>query len=163
MPEIQITTTQNVNLNFKSAELNHRILAWFIDVMVKMAYIFVLAFLMFEVLGLTNPFKTLDNWSVMALIIVLGLPVIFYTLAMEVSFDGQTVGKKIMKLKVLKIDGYQTSFIDFFIRWIMRIIDVNMFSGIIALIFIGSTKKSPKTRRYSFWYGGGKFKKQSKH
>lgn len=144
MAEIQITTTQNVNLDFKSAELNHRILAWFIDGLIKSAYIAILAYVLFGLLGLLKSFQGLDTWSMMAIVIVLGVPVIFYTLMMEFFFDGQTVGKKVMKLKVLKIDGYQTGFVDFFIRWIMRIVDINMLSGVVALVFIGSSKKGQR-------------------
>lgn len=144
MAEIQITTTQNVNLDFKTAELNHRIAAWFIDVLVKSAYIAVFAYLFFGLLNLGKYLKTNDQWSVIAVVIVFLIPVIFYTLVLETILNGQTIGKKLMKLKVLKIDGYQTGFIDFFIRWVMRIVDVNMFSGAIALVFIGSTKKSQR-------------------
>ncbi|RUA08409.1 MAG: RDD family protein, partial [Flavobacteriia bacterium] len=50
------------------------------------------------------------------------------------------IGKRIVKTQVVKIDGYQAGFIDYFIRWIMRIIDVNIFMGIIGLATIGSTK-----------------------
>ncbi|MGY5355008.1 RDD family protein [Wenyingzhuangia sp. IMCC45467] len=144
MAEIQITTTQNVNLDFKSAELNHRILAWFIDVLIKLAYISVLGYVLFGLLNLDKYFKGLDQWSISAIVIALLIPVIFYTLTLETLLGGQTVGKKVMKLKVLKIDGYQTGFIDFFIRWVMRIVDVNMLSGMIALIFIGSSKKAQR-------------------
>lgn len=144
MAEIQITTTQNVNLNFKAAELNHRILAWLIDISIKLSYIGLLSYIIFGLLKLKNSFDGLDQWSIMAVCIVLGLPVIFYTIILETLLGGQTVGKKIMKLKVLKIDGYQTHLADFFIRWIMRIVDVNMLSGMIALIFIGSSKKSQR-------------------
>lgn len=144
MAEIQITTTQNVNLNFKLAELNHRILAWFLDVLVKSSYIGMMVFFLFKVLSIHDTFKGLDQWSAVSLIIIICIPAIFYTLVLETLLGGQTVGKKIMKLKVLKIDGYQTSFIDFFIRWVMRIVDVNMMSGIIALIFIGSSKNSQR-------------------
>ncbi|NIJ44202.1 putative RDD family membrane protein YckC [Wenyingzhuangia heitensis] len=144
MAEIQITTTQNVNLDFKTAELNHRIFAWFIDVMIKSAYIAVLAYILFGILKLGKYINSPDYWSVMAVGIVFLIPVIFYTLALETLLNGQTIGKKILKIKVLKIDGYQTGFIDFFIRWVMRIVDVNMFSGFLALILIGSTKKSQR-------------------
>ena len=144
MAEIQITTTQNVNLDFKSAELNHRIFAWLIDVLIKSAYIGVLVYILFEVFHLKKYFIGLDSWSIMALCIVLGTPLIFYTLILETLLGGQTVGKKVLKIKVLKVDGYQTGFIDFFIRWVMRIVDVNMFSGFVALISIGSSQKGQR-------------------
>ena len=144
MAEIQITTTQNVNLDFKSAELNHRMLAWFIDFLIKLSYIGILGSIIYA-LGIGDYLdKKLDDWSNAAIFIMLLIPVIFYTLVMESFFDGQTLGKKVMKLKVLKIDGYQTGFIDFFIRWVMRIVDINSFFGVIGLVFIGVSKKAQR-------------------
>lgn len=146
MAEIQITTTQNVNLNFKLAELNHRIFAWLIDVFVKMSYIGLVVFFLFKVFKLDSLLKgsLTDQWSLMAIAVFLMIPIFFYTLVLEVFLGGQTVGKKILKIKVLKIDGYQTSFIDFFIRWVMRIVDINSMSGILALVFIGSSKNQQR-------------------
>lgn len=147
MAEIQITTTQNVNLNFKSAELNHRILAWFIDVLIKASYVGLVSYLLLGVFKLQRHFQGLDRWSVMAISIVIGLPIIFYTLLSEVFLGGQTVGKKVMRLKVLKIEGYQTQFLDYFIRWVLRIVDVNFaipIPGIVGLVTIGSSKKGQR-------------------
>ena len=42
----------------------------------------------------------------------------------ESLLEGQTVGKNLMKIKVIKIDGYQAGFGDYLIRWILRIIEV---------------------------------------
>src|SRR5690606_21514637 len=49
-----------------------------------------------------------------------------------------------MKIKVVKIDGYQASLADFVIRWIFRIVDLNMMSGVVALVAIIT---SPKNQR----------------
>jgi len=146
MTEIQITTTQNVSLSFKPAGLNYRILAWLIDVLVKIAYIGVIGYLFFGLLKLGKYLDSLvaDYWTNIAILILLLLPVIFYTLVLETLLGGQTIGKKIIKIKILKIDGCQTGFLDFFIRWVTRVIDVSLFSGIIALIFIGSSKKGQR-------------------
>lgn len=146
MAEIQITTTQNVTLDFKSADLNHRLLAWLIDVLIKLSYIGLVGYVFFGILNLGGYFDSLGNdyWSIMAIVILFLLPVIFYTLVLEIFLNGQTVGKNVMKLKVLKVDGYQTGFVDFFIRWVIRIVDISAFSGIVALAFIGSTKKGQR-------------------
>ncbi len=144
MAEIQISTTQNVTINFKAAEVGERILAYFIDLVIKFAYIF-LIFFIFNLGGnslekiINNNIST-DYWSVMAIILVLGAPIIFYTIVSETLLMGQTLGKKLVKIRVVKIDGYRASFLDYFIRWGMRIVDISIFSGVIALVTIGSSK-----------------------
>ncbi|MFK5972637.1 MAG: RDD family protein [Flavobacteriaceae bacterium] len=145
MAKIQITTTQNVTIAFTAAELGERILAYFIDLIIKIAYIGLVISLFLGISGsggssFEENYDT-DPWSVMAIIIILGTPVFFYTLISETFLAGQTIGKKITQIQVVKIDGYRASFLDFFIRWVMRFIDINIFSGVIALIAIGSSKK----------------------
>lgn len=146
MAEIQITTTQNVTLDFKSAELNHRLFAWLIDVVIKGTYLGLVYYVFFVFLKLGEYLDTVaaDYWTNVAIAILFLLPVVFYTLVLETLLGGQTVGKKVMHLKVFKTDGYQTGFVDFFIRWVMRIVDISAFSGIVALVFIGSTKKGQR-------------------
>ena len=145
MAEIQITTTQNVTINFRAAEAGERILAYLIDGLIKSAYVGVLAFLIFnfEETGGREFLPNYENdpWSFIAVIILFGIPVIFYTLVQEVLLQGQTIGKRLMKIKVVKIDGFRANFLDFFIRWVMRIVDISSFSGVVALVTIGSSKK----------------------
>lgn len=144
MAEIQITTTQNVTINFRAAEAGERILAYFVDSVIKYAYVGVVAFIIFRLEknggGKILPNIDGDPWSFMAVIILLGIPVIFYTLVQEVLLQGQTLGKKVVKIKVVKIDGFRANFLDFFTRWAMRIVDISLFSGVVALVSIGSTK-----------------------
>ncbi len=148
MSEIQITTTQNVNINFRTADLGQRILAYIIDGLIKVAYAGVLVFVFVKLENNGGakilPAYSKDPWGFMAVIILLGLPIIFYTLVQEILLQGQTIGKRLIKIKVVKIDGFRASFLDFFIRWVMRIIDIDfgfIFPGIIALLSIGNSKK----------------------
>lgn len=41
-----------------------------------------------------------------------------------------------MKIKVVKLDGTQANFGAYLLRWLLRIIDTRLFSGVIALIAI---------------------------
>ncbi|MEI6866339.1 RDD family protein [Flavicella sp.] len=143
MSDIQITTTQNVNINFKTAELGERILAWFIDAIIKYSYVGLVIWGL-DINGRLSEIFKMDDWSIVAIIIMFGFPFIIYTLFSEVFLNGQTIGKRLVKIQVVKIDGFQASFIDFFIRWVMRIVDVNMFNGVVAMVSIGSTKKQQR-------------------
>lgn len=144
MVELQINTTQNVNINFTAASVGERILAWGIDWLIKVAYIIVIYQIMFKLLKIDEFIQDMDFWSQIAIVFVFYLPVIFYSLLFETLLDGQTPGKRILKIKVVKIDGYQATLADFIIRWIFRIVDLNIMSGVVALITIIT---SPKNQR----------------
>lgn len=144
MVELQINTTQNVNISFVAASVGERILAYIIDWLIKIAYAVVVFQIMFNIIGMDDWFEDMDNWSIIAVILLFYLPAIFYSLIFETILDGQTIGKRIMKIKVVKIDGYQASLADFVIRWFFRIIDLNMMSGVVALIAIVT---SPRNQR----------------
>ncbi len=144
MVELQINTTQNVNISFPAASVGERILAYVVDWLIKVAYIIVVFQVFFNMIGIEKWFQDMDNWSIIAILLLLYLPVMVYSLVFESLLDGQTIGKRLMKIKVVKIDGYQASISDFIIRWFFRIVDLNIMSGVIALISIIA---SPKNQR----------------
>ncbi|MFC7773236.1 RDD family protein [Flavobacterium sp. GCM10027622] len=141
MSELTINTTQNVNINFKAASVGERILASFIDIVIKLAYVLVISYVFLNMLGLSRYIDNADPWSGITVIIVLFFPVFVYSLVLESIFEGQTIGKKLIKIKVVKLDGYQAGFGDYLIRWIFRIIENNLMGGIIGLIAMVSSKK----------------------
>ena len=113
MVSLQINTTQNVNLNFTAASVGERILAYGIDWIIKIAYIIVVYQIIFNIFSIDEWFADMDNWSIIAVLLLFYFPVMFYSLIFEAIMEGQTIGKRIMKIKVVKIDGYQASLSDF--------------------------------------------------
>ncbi len=144
MTELQINTTQNVNINFTAASVGERILAYVIDWIIKIAYIIVTYQITFNLLEIDKIVEDMDQWSQIAIYVTFYLPVVFYTLIFETLLDGQTPGKRILKIKVVKIDGYQASLADFIIRWVFRIVDLNMMSGVVALVAIITSSKNQR-------------------
>ena len=144
MVELQINTTQNVNINFTAASVGERILAWGIDWVIKVAYIIVVYQLVFNLFRIDRLISDMDQWSKTAIYLMFYLPVILYSLIFETLLDGQTLGKRILKIKVVKIDGYQASLADFLIRWFFRIIDINLMSGVVALVAIITSGKNQR-------------------
>jgi len=120
MSELQINTTQNVKINFTAAGAGERLLAFIIDTIIKIAYYVFLN----QAFG---AFEFDDSWSQIAVDVLLSFPVVFYTLGQELLMDGQTLGKKVMGIKVVKIDGYQASLADYVVRWFFRIVDIYIF------------------------------------
>lgn len=141
--QLAINTTQNVVINFSAATVGDRILAQLLDLLVKVAYVFVII-LMFEMFDLDRFLNGLDSWSIMAILSIIALPVLFYSLVQESLLEGQTIGKKLMKIRVIKLDGYQASFGDYLIRWLFRIVEISIGNGVIALIAIIANSKNQR-------------------
>ncbi|WP_417942061.1 RDD family protein [Flavobacterium sp. RS13.1] len=144
MSELSITTTQNVKINFITASAGERIGSYFIDLVIKIAYGIVVYLIFFNWLNLDFLFKNLDEWSVGTILLGFYFPVMIYSLTLESIFEGQTIGKKLVKIKVVKIDGYQAGFGDYLMRWFFRLIDISILNGVIALIAVVSSKKGQR-------------------
>ena len=144
MLELSITTTQNVNINFTAASVGERLVASIVDTLIKVAYVIVIYYIFFYLIGLNDYMQSADNWSQAAVVILFGLPVMFYSLVLESLWEGQTFGKKLCKIKVIKLDGYQAGFGDYLIRWLFRIIEISIGSGIIGLIAMIMSKNNQR-------------------
>lgn len=144
MSELSINTTQNVKINFIAATVGERIGAYFIDLGIKLSYILVVSLIVFYWLNLGQVLDGLDPWSRGAIFIILYFPLIIYSITLESIFEGQSIGKKLVKIKVVKIDGYQAGFGDYLMRWFFRIIDFTAFYGLVAVIAIVSSKKGQR-------------------
>lgn len=144
MSELSINTTQNVKINFIAASPGERIGSYFIDLAIKVAYISVVSLVFFYWLNLGKLFDRLDNWSKISIVLILYFPFFIYSLTLESIFEGQTIGKKLVKIKVVKIDGYQAGFGDYLMRWFFRLVDITLLYGIVATVSVVSSKKAQR-------------------
>lgn len=142
MNEISINTSQNVNLIFYTADFGIRLAAYLIDVLIKYSYLFLAHLFFMDILQLDVLFT--DYFERTAYWIIISSPVIFYSLITEYYLNGQTVGKLILNIRVVKIDGYQAGLWDYFIRWILRLVDMGVTFGIGAMIAINANTKNQR-------------------
>lgn len=134
MKTIQINTTQNVHINFELANVGQRLLAFIIDNVIKFGYLMLIVYA-FD-FKLVNDTYSGDYWSIKAIDVLLFLPITFYSLYTEILLNGQTIGKKIMSIRVMNIDGFKPTTIDYLIRWFLRIVDFNFF--MLVFVFMSS-------------------------
>ncbi|MBI3258481.1 MAG: RDD family protein [Ignavibacteriae bacterium] len=129
MEYVRIDTTQNVAIDYEVANLGERIVASIIDYFILGAYIFATFILLFSYTDVV-PFQD-------ALIYILLLPAFFYDLLCEIALGGQSFGKKLMKIKVVRLDGAQPTFGNYLLRWLLRIIEGGLFCyGAVAMVVI---------------------------
>lgn len=124
MKKIQIQTVQNIDIEYELASLGDRYVACLLDYFVIIAY----AFLMLLIIG-----EYLASLSWITYVIIY-LPVLFYHLICEIALQGQSIGKYLMKLKVVKIDGTQASIGSYILRWILRSVDITLTFGGLATL-----------------------------
>ncbi|MBE9488668.1 MAG: RDD family protein [Bacteroidetes bacterium] len=128
MEEFQIETAQNVGIHQNVANLGERLLAYIIDSLVIFAYTIAVIMLLISL--------DLDFDDLWALYLLVTLPAFLYYVLLETFWNGQTVGKHAMKIRVVKIDGSKPAFANYFVRWILRIIDVVLTTGGLAVLTI---------------------------
>ncbi|WP_304156596.1 RDD family protein, partial [Mesonia mobilis] len=97
MDNFQIETAQNVSINQNIANLGDRVLAYIVDVLVMIAYMILTSVLLgFLSLGMR------EQWVYM---LIVGLPPFLYPMLSETFWNGQTVGKALLRIRVVKLDG----------------------------------------------------------
>lgn len=133
MDNFQIETAQNVNIVQNVAGIGDRILAYLIDSMLLVAYVILLYVVL---IGFLITEIDLGDSALFLLFMVMGLPIMLYHLLFEMFWNGQTPGKRVMKLRVVKIDGSKPAFSNYLLRWLLRVIDFTLASGAVALVTI---------------------------
>ncbi|OUJ75597.1 RDD family protein [Hymenobacter crusticola] len=127
MATIRVQTTQNVTIEYEVASIGDRIIATILDYLVLFVWAVV-------VIGLGSWLsRTTLPWVAIALV---GVPYVFYHLICEVFLNGQSLGKRARDLKVVRLDGGRPGLGDYLLRWLLRLIDLGIFSGAVAVITI---------------------------
>ncbi len=135
MPTIKIQTSQNIELEYELAGIGDRLVAYIIDLLIYAAYIITV----FLIADAANG-KSGSNWTPLFLI----LPIFFYQLLCEVFLNGQSLGKKAKQIKVISLNGNQPNIGQYLIRWIFRIVDDMIGSGVIAILTISLSDKAQR-------------------
>ncbi|HSP87285.1 MAG TPA: RDD family protein [Ignavibacteriaceae bacterium] len=129
MQKISIETTQNVTIDYDIAGIGDRVIAGLLDFLIMFGYLIGIIILLtfFDQINLGFEFG-------IAIWIILYLPVFFYDFLCEIFMDGQSFGKKARKIKIIKMDGSQPTIGSYFLRWILKPIDVYFTYGSVGII-----------------------------
>ena len=134
MSKIGVETDQHVMLNYKVAGVVERILAYIIDGFVLGAYYLVLTGL--SELGRSADISPFGENSAAVTFIIYVLPIFLYHLVIEVLWNGYSVGKWFMGIRVVKLDGTRPGLSSYLLRWLLRPFEIGISSGSIALLAI---------------------------
>lgn len=136
MAESTIITGQFVRISQTPASLGERFLALLIDYILIGLYLY-------STLALISWFQTSTDFMVTIFLIMIYLPVLLYSFLCETFNHGQSLGKRVMNIRVVKADGSTPSIGSYLLRWLLFPIDF-FFTGGIGILSILLTKNSQR-------------------
>ena len=134
---VKLDTGFNIEVDFPIAPFHRRFFAWFFDFLILTSYQFGAYYFLAKLLG--ADWRDQHLW----LYCLYLLPYILYHVVMESLANGQSLGKKLMSIKVITLEGGQPSLSQYIIRWLFRMIDVLFFMlpGFFAIILSSRSQR----------------------
>lgn len=134
---VQFETPENVHVQYTLAGLGTRFLAWFIDQILVTVFMFALLVLLacagtsFSVVTDwlkdfdpdSMPPEELGMYMIGFMTLLMGLGSFFYYTVCELFWQGQTPGKRVTHIRVVKVDGFALDAGSILIRNIFRVLD----------------------------------------
>jgi len=143
MQTIKITTSQNIDIDYEVAGLGERIVARIIDIAIIVALL--LLIVMAPLVGIYQSGNSRSALTgIVIFYIILAAFFTFYDLICEVFFNGQSVGKRVMKIRVISLDGGSPTLGQYLLRWIFRIVDFSISFQVGGLIAVAVSEKNQR-------------------
>ena len=130
MDKLDITTSHNIVVTAELGTVLQRILATLIDMFALLVYSIVA-----NIVSFGN--------SLLTYILILPI-LLFYHLIFEYFNNGQSLGKMLLKLRVVSLSGERPELNSLVMRWMFRLLDLTFSIGMLAAAFISSTKKKQR-------------------
>lgn len=139
MKKIEIPTAQNIQVEYLLANVTERGVAYLFDMIVIGLYVGLISLLAFAL-----PVSVRDGFA-----IALSFPVyLFYNFFFELFNQGQSPGKKIMGIRVVKVDGKLPGFKEYLIRFVFRMVDIYLTATTLAVLCIVGTLRAQRLGDY---------------
>jgi uncharacterized RDD family membrane protein YckC len=121
MAAIKVPTNFNIDVEFEIPEFYRRLLALLLDFFVLFLYFKIAGELFKAYIGSGSIWDD-DHWENVRWVwmILYFMPPLIYHPLLEITMNGQTVGKKIMGIQVVNENGGKASISQLMIRWLLR-------------------------------------------
>jgi len=124
MAVLKVPTNFNIDLEFEIPEFYRRLFALLIDILIEFFYFRIAIEVLESITRNSDGFDDESRFNIIAIAILLFLPILLYHVVFEITMNGQSIGKRIMRLRVVDENGGRPGISQFLIRWLLRISDV---------------------------------------
>lgn len=134
MALIKVPTSFNIEVEFEIPEFYKRMLSLFIDMVLEFLYVIFISRVYGYIVSHYRGYGEDSAYDQSAIQLLLFVPLMIYHVAMEITMNGQSIGKKIMGIRVVNENGGRPSVSQFIIRWLLRVSDVWIFFLFLILL-----------------------------
>jgi uncharacterized RDD family membrane protein YckC len=155
MSIIRVSTSFNLDIDFEASPFHKRLFAWAIDLFILIFYLIVMSKVV-DAIAKTMTKDVSYEYNKLGLVWLMWVPFFLYHPVCEILMNGQSVGKKLMGIRIVNENGGKPSIGQFIIRWLIRTGDYTL---LIFLFFILISVAYPEAlssimKNYLFMLGG---------
>jgi uncharacterized RDD family membrane protein YckC len=119
---------------YSIASTGSRIGAFMIDAVLMTFY--------FAVMAISFLNSDVDDFSSWMSFVV--APPLLYPLFFEIVGKGQSLGKRALNIRVISIDGTQPNIAQYFARWLVGLMEINLSFGVIATVVVAVSEQGQR-------------------
>ena len=123
MSSIQINTPFNIALDFEVAPLHKRLFAYIVDIVILVVFSWGMRKFLYDVIDVRSNWYGID-------IVFVSIPMLLYPLICEVAMHGQSLGKKLLGIRVMSLEGGEPTLSQYLIRWGTRFFEWPLVFGL---------------------------------
>jgi uncharacterized RDD family membrane protein YckC len=132
---LPIETPEGITFTYELASLTDRGWAYLIDLLVRAVGVLVVGVLVLLMLGPAMP-AGIGLWLIVAFLVEWG-----YYVAFEMLMGGQSLGKRLLALRVVKVSGHPIGFYDSVLRNLLRAADIIPFTYATGALSMLATRR----------------------
>ena len=142
MESLDIPTSHHVVVNYDMASLSERIAAFVIDLFIWGGIYYVFVSLLSVTIGEIVYESRMNAYFIFVLLPIFWM--MFYHLALELWNNGQSVGKRLIGLRVVRLDGREPQLGDFILRAVFLLVDFVFSLGMIGALLVSSSARNQR-------------------
>ncbi|MCL1868313.1 MAG: RDD family protein [Paludibacter sp.] len=137
----QINTAQNVNINYSLASIGARIGARLLDGLFVGIFSFIVILALVAIAeNISALGRETGTIAIVITLLALFLFISLYQILFPYFWEGQTPGKRIVGIRIVREDGAEATFGTYFVRWLLGIVD-SFFYNMVGLITMIASEK----------------------
>jgi len=136
MQTITVKTSQNIDIDYQVAGIGDRVKARFIDY----SLFWVLYIILFFTATLLLDLSSQGSNEIFGIVMISWLIICaLYDVITEIFLNGQSIGKRVVRIRVMSANGNRATVGQYILRWVFRIVDFGVTMGAAAITSIAFT------------------------